>query len=223
MNQTRQQKLTHPPFFKPITFCLFIKAKGRRNNQIVLIIFVCKSRMETTAAVVVERQQQQKQKRKVFLAAVDESEESLHALSWFLNNILPTDTPTTLVLVYAKPPPPLYFAPDGSGYMFSAELMATMNKYKADVAECVVEKAKRVCREAVNNDKVKVETMIERGDARDVICQVAEKLCVDLLVMGSRGYGPIKRAFLGSVSNHCAQNVKCPILIIKTPKINSNS
>jgi len=26
------------------------------------------------------------------------------------------------------------------------------------------------------------------------------------------------RAFLGSVSNHCAQNVKCPVLIVKKPK-----
>lgn len=26
------------------------------------------------------------------------------------------------------------------------------------------------------------------------------------------------RAFLGSVSNHCAQNIKCPVLIVKRPK-----
>lgn len=26
------------------------------------------------------------------------------------------------------------------------------------------------------------------------------------------------RAFLGSVSNHCAQNVTCPVLIVKKPK-----
>uniref|UniRef100_A0A2P2NSF4 UspA domain-containing protein n=1 Tax=Rhizophora mucronata TaxID=61149 RepID=A0A2P2NSF4_RHIMU len=47
---------------------------------------------------------------------------------------------------------------------------------------------------------------------------MVEKLCVDLLVMGSHGYGPIRRTFLGSVSNHCAQHVKCPVLIVKRPK-----
>ncbi|CAN0914088.1 Universal stress protein A-like protein [Linum grandiflorum] len=179
---------------------------------------------ETIApATAVERKHQNQRKKKIFLVAVDESEESLHALSWFLNNTLPpasSDHPLTIVLLYVKPPAPLYFTPDG--YMFSPEVMATVKQYKNDVAECVMEKAKRVCKEAVN-DKVKVETMIERGDARDVICEVASKLCVDLLVMGSHGYGPIKRAFLGSVSNHCAQNVKCPILIIKRPKIGSSS
>ncbi|KAJ6669973.1 ADENINE NUCLEOTIDE ALPHA HYDROLASES-LIKE SUPERFAMILY PROTEIN [Salix viminalis] len=68
-----------------------------------------------------------------------------------------------------------------------------------------------MCREQFQD--VKVETMIKHGDPRDFICQIAEKLHVDMLVMGSHGYGVIKRAFLGSVSNHCAQNVKCPVLI----------
>lgn len=59
---------------------------------------------------------------------------------------------------------------------------------------------------------------MENGDPRDVICEMAEKLAADVLVMGSHGYGLIKRAFLGSVSNYCAQNVKCPVLIVKKPK-----
>lgn len=63
-----------------------------------------------------------------------------------------------------------------------------------------------------------METRIEHGDPRDVICAVAEKLHVDVVVMGSHGHGLIKRAFLGSVSNHCVQNVKCPVLIVKKPK-----
>lgn len=35
--------------------------------------------------------------------------------------------------------------------------------------------------------------MVEHGDARDVICEVADRLKVDVLVMGSHGYGMIKR------------------------------
>lgn len=45
----------------------------------------------------------------------------------------------------------------------------------------------------VRHIQVKVETIVEHGDARDVICQAAEKLHVDMLVMGSHGYGVIKR------------------------------
>lgn len=38
-----------------------------------------------------------------------------------------------------------------------------------------------------------METIVENGDPRDVICQVVEHLGPDVLVMGSRGYGLIKR------------------------------
>lgn len=48
-----------------------------------------------------------------------------------------------------------------------------------------------VCLCLVN--KVKVESRIENGDARDVICDMAEKLNVDMVVLGSHGYGAIKR------------------------------
>ncbi|KAG5226225.1 universal stress protein [Salix suchowensis] len=136
-------------------------------------------------------------KERRILVVVDESEESMNALSWCLKNVLVSTSSSidTLILLYVKPPRVVYSALDGT-------------------ADCVIEKAKRMCREQFQD----VETMIDHGDPRDFICQIVEKLHVDMLVMGSHGYGVIKRAFLGSVSNHCAQNVKCPVLIVKRPK-----
>ncbi|KAF3967023.1 hypothetical protein CMV_008916 [Castanea mollissima] len=154
-------------------------------------------------------------KERKILVAVDEGEESMHALSWCLKNVISENSKDTLVLLYVKPPRAVFSALDGTGYLFSADIMAAMNKYSNDVAECVVEKAKKMCKDLHD---VKVDTRIEHGDPRDVICQMTEKLGVDVLVMGSHGYGLIKRALLGSVSNHCAQNVKCPVLIVKKPK-----
>ncbi|XP_050273837.1 universal stress protein PHOS32-like isoform X3 [Quercus robur] len=154
-------------------------------------------------------------KERKILVAVDEGEESLHALSWCLKNVISENSKDTLVLLYVKPPRPVFSALDGTGYLFSADMMVAMDKYRNDVAECVVEKAKKMCKDLHD---VKVETKIEHGDPRDVICQMTEKLGADVLVMGSHGYGLIKRALLGSVSNHCAQNVKCPVLIVKKPK-----
>ncbi|KAL7003147.1 hypothetical protein U1Q18_004305 [Sarracenia purpurea var. burkii] len=104
---------------------------------------------------------------------------------------------------------------DGTGYLFSPGIIASMERYSDAVANSVMEKAKGLCPEV---DDVKVQMRVEKGDARDVICQTAEKMGVDMLVMGSHGYGLMKRTFLGSVSNHCAQNVKCPVLIVKEPK-----
>ncbi|XP_077218464.1 universal stress protein PHOS32-like [Tasmannia lanceolata] len=154
-------------------------------------------------------------KERRILVAVDEGEESMDALLWCVKNVISEDSQDTLILLYVKPPRVVYTALDGTGYLFSSDILATMDKYSNDLAESVLEKAKTVCKDLQN---VKVETKVEQGDPRDVICAMTQKLGVDVLVMGSHGYGFIKRALLGSVSNHCAQHVKCPVLIVKRPK-----
>ncbi|KAF3454597.1 hypothetical protein FNV43_RR05045 [Rhamnella rubrinervis] len=151
------------------------------------------------------------------MVAVDEGEESMYALSWCLKNVISENSKDTLILLYAKPPRPVFTTLDGTGYLFSSDIRSAIESHSNDVAECVIEKAKRMCKDLQN---VKVQTRVESGDPRDVICQMVDKLGANVLVMGSHGYGLIKRAFLGSVSNHCAQNVKCPVLIVKKPTTN---
>ncbi|KAL6627767.1 hypothetical protein ACP70R_031493 [Stipagrostis hirtigluma subsp. patula] len=148
------------------------------------------------------------------VVAVDEGEESTHALSWCLANVV-SSAADTVVLLHARRPRPVYAAMDSAGYMLTSEVMASMERHANAVSAAAVDKAKRICAAYPN---VKVETVVESGDPRDVICDATEKLGADLLVMGSHGYGFIQRAFLGSVSNHCAQNCKCPVLIVKRPK-----
>ena len=56
------------------------------------------------------------EERKI-LVAVDESEESMHALSWCLKNVLVSNNPSkdTLILLYVKPPRVVYSSLDGTG------------------------------------------------------------------------------------------------------------
>ncbi|XP_026457998.1 universal stress protein A-like protein [Papaver somniferum] len=155
------------------------------------------------------------QERKI-VVAIDEGKESIYALTWAIKNVVSQNSSNdTIILLYAKPQRAVYSTLDGPGNLFSSYVIMSMEKYSKEVADCVIEKAKRVCKGLQN---VKVETMIENGDAREVICDAVEKIGADVLVMGTHGYGMIKRAFLGSVSTHCAQNVKCPVLIVKKPK-----
>ncbi|GJY84245.1 acyl-acyl carrier protein thioesterase ATL3, chloroplastic [Tanacetum coccineum] len=65
--------------------------------------------------------------------------------------------------------------------------------------------------------EITAKTMTEIGDPKELICEAVEKSNVQLLVLGSHSRGAIKRVFLGSVSNHCVQNVKCPVLVVKKP------
>ncbi|KAH7866691.1 hypothetical protein Vadar_023652 [Vaccinium darrowii] len=53
-------------------------------------------------------------KERKILVAIDEGEESTNALSWCLKNIVAENYKDTLILLYCKPPPPLYPAMDGT-------------------------------------------------------------------------------------------------------------
>lgn len=81
------------------------------------------------------------------IVAVDQSEESMYALEWCLKNVVVQNSNSTLFLVYAKSPRAVYTTLDGTGYLFSADIIATMDKHSNDVANRVIEKAKKVCRE----------------------------------------------------------------------------
>ena len=62
-------------------------------------------------------------------------------------------------------------------------------------------------------DEITVEKeLLSRGPAPDLIEKAAKR--VDLLVMGSRGYGPIRRVLLGSVSAPVVKHCPCPVLVV---------
>ncbi|EAY97682.1 universal stress protein PHOS32 [Oryza sativa Japonica Group] len=162
------------------------------------------------------------------VVAVDESEESMHALSWCLSNVVSAAAkspaaapPPAVVLVHARPARPLYYPViDGGGYVLTQEVMDSMDRYMATAADSVVAKARDICTAFPN---VKVETRVEKGDPRDVICGAVEKAGADMVVMGSHGYGFLQRTLLGSVSNHCVQHCKCPVVVVKRPGTNAKA
>lgn len=60
-----------------------------------------------------------------------------------------------------------------------------------------------------------VDQRIEVGDAGAMLCRLAEELAIDVVVVGSRGRGVIKRALLGSVSSHVVHNAPCPVMVVR--------
>lgn len=63
-----------------------------------------------------------------------------------------------------------------------------------------------------------VETSVERGHAADVLIDRATESFADLIVVGSRGLGPVARIVLGSVSTHLADHARCPVLVVRSPE-----
>jgi len=57
--------------------------------------------------------------------------------------------------------------------------------------------------------------MVEEGDAAAVIIDIANKLDVDLIVLGSRGTSTIGRYLLGSVANKVVQYAHKPVMVVR--------
>ena len=50
------------------------------------------------------------------------------------------------------------------------------------------------------------------------IVALAEELGADLIVMGSRGLGGVRRALMGSVSDSVVRHAHCPVLVVRPEK-----
>ncbi len=95
--------------------------------------------------------------------------------------------------------------PSGAGYV--TEQMATdMEDKGKEILESMVKSVP---------PEVPVKTIFEVGSPGPTLAMVAEKNNADLIVMGSRGLGPIKGIFMGSVSSYIVSHATCPVLIVK--------
>ena len=61
-------------------------------------------------------------------------------------------------------------------------------------------------------DDVAVEPVVREGDAATVLREASDDL--DLLVCGSRGYGAVRGALLGSVTRRLVQSGGCPVVVV---------
>ncbi|PRQ26368.1 putative universal stress protein A [Rosa chinensis] len=153
--------------------------------------------------------------KQVMVVAADESEHSAYALEWTLEHFVTPfgpNTPFKLVIVHAKPMPSSVVGLAGPG---AAEVLPIVDADLKRQAARVSEKAKEFCDSKSIKDVV-VEVI--EGDARNVLCDAVERHHASVLVLGSHGYGAIKRAVLGSVSDYCAHHAHCSVMIVKRPK-----
>jgi len=61
-----------------------------------------------------------------------------------------------------------------------------------------------------------IETLVVEGDAGPALCRVAGDVGASALIVGSRGRGGLKRAFLGSVSDYVVRNAPCPVVVSRS-------
>ncbi|XP_039040189.1 universal stress protein PHOS32-like [Hibiscus syriacus] len=153
--------------------------------------------------------------KQIMVIAMDDSPHSMYALEWTLDHFYTpfgSLRPFHLVVVHARPVPISFLQLVGSA---TAEIMRMMEIDLKQAATRITEKVKDLFnKKSVNT--LNVEVM--EGDPRNVLCEAVDKHRASVLVIGSHGYGLVKRAVLGSVSDYCAHHAHCSVMIVKKPK-----
>lgn len=86
-----------------------------------------------------------------------------------------------------------------------------------------LERAKRHARAFVNENARQIqadgvkggEADLALGDADREIVRFAEDIHADLIVVGSRGLGGVRRALIGSVSDSVVRHAHCPVMVVR--------
>jgi len=77
----------------------------------------------------------------------------------------------------------------------------------------IIEKAARQIR--TQAPQLRVVTKILEGTPKEMIVEEAERWGADTIVLGSHGYGPVRRFLLGSVAHAVALYAPCTVQIVR--------
>jgi len=101
---------------------------------------------------------------------------------------------------------PLYELPD-----YPARFEEVLREQRRETREVLDEQVRRLeASEGVVN-----EAHLREGRADEEIVVLAEELGADLIVIGSRGLGGLRRVLVGSVSDSVVRHAHCPVLVAR--------
>jgi nucleotide-binding universal stress UspA family protein len=87
-----------------------------------------------------------------------------------------------------------------------------------DLAQLSENDARKVAADAAARAEeagVETRTVVVRGITVREICAAAEKFEPRFLVIGSHGWGVVRRALFGSVSTGVLHHAKCPVVVVR--------
>lgn len=102
------------------------------------------------------------------------------------------------------------FTPEALGYILSDGVSVPQDQFDING-----EQALQVTLNSMDTGNVPVRKKKIPGHPAAVILDEINKEKIELVVMGSRGYGPLAGSVLGSVSQRILHGAACPVLIVK--------
>ena len=137
------------------------------------------------------------------VVGVDGSAGSKTALRWAMNQARLSGANLEAVASWQDPVVYGY----GFGYAPTLEEGGSLARVAQNALDATIKEVS-----ASFDHPVPVSTRVEEGPAAQVLPRVA--VGAELLVVGSRGHGAFAGMVLGSVSQHCVQNMSGPVVVI---------
>ncbi len=140
------------------------------------------------------------------VVGVDGSASASHAVDWAAAQAAAEGR--TLVLVHAGPTP----APAGTGWMEATGIdhHRVCLLLKED-GHAVLTEAEAPVRAA--HPDLEIHQLVRLGDAREILLEASAE--ARLLVVGTRGLGPLRHLLLGSVSSALVKHATCPVVVVR--------
>lgn len=146
------------------------------------------------------------------VVATDGSELAIQAAS---AGVLLTKPPDKVLVVTVADFVDPSLAEDATGHAgatMTHEEVETQNQGALEQGRVAVEATAEELRK-IDAVAGRLETQVIEGDPGRALCRLATDVGASALIVGSRGRGGLKRAFLGSVSDYVVRNAPCPVIV----------
>lgn len=145
------------------------------------------------------------------LLAIDGSLCSLAAIKEVANRRWPEGT---VVKVFAAVT--TWFPSTPDPFLIGAAMYQDLIESERKRLHKLVESTAAELRKSQACQELRIETKVVDGSPKEVIVEEAESWGADLILIGSHGYGNVKRFMLGSVSQAVATHAPCSVEIVRT-------
>jgi nucleotide-binding universal stress UspA family protein len=139
---------------------------------------------------------------KTILVPTDASESAQRALMIAID--LAREFGSRIVLLH------VVYTPEALGYTLSSGITVPQEEISIYGSEALT-----AALAGIDKGNVPVEKKQKPGHPATAILEEIESEHIDLVVMGSRGYGPISGSLLGSVSQRVLNKAECPVMIVR--------
>ncbi|CAI2736275.1 unnamed protein product [Schistosoma spindalis] len=151
--------------------------------------------------------------RKV-LMPVDGSEHSERAFNWYMDNVMKTTDGLYLVHIVEPLSPGLNYNLASKSPSIKDDFSKHLNSL-VESGRALRAKFFTRCEDSGLSARFTIHVGTKPGEN---IVRIANEHGVDLVIIGNRGIGTVKRTFLGSVSDYVLHHANVPVIIIPPPK-----